>query len=60
MLFSPPLSSVPVTETIPIVIRRQAQYELAISHSDVSRQNSWLCFEEGQYMLRDLGSTNGC
>jgi hypothetical protein len=40
MLFSPPLSSVPVTETIPIVIRRQAQYELAISHSDVSRQNS--------------------
>ncbi len=39
MLFSPPLSRVPVTEAMPIVIRRQAQYELAIPDSDVSRQN---------------------
>ena len=40
MLFSPPLSRVPVTEAMPIVIRRQAQYELATPHSDLSSQNS--------------------
>jgi len=59
MHFSPHLSPVRVSKTRPRVLGRQAQYELATSRSDVSRQISQLYFEEGQYMLRDLGSTNG-
>lgn len=59
MLFSPPLAPVAVSELLPVVIGRQAHCELSIPHSDVSRQHAEVCFEGGQFLLRDLGSTNG-
>ena len=59
MLFSPPLAPVPVSQSMPVVIGRQAQCELSIPHSDVSRQHAEVSFEDGQFVLRDLGSTNG-
>ncbi len=33
--------------------------ELAIRHEDVSRRHAEVFFEDGKFLLRDLGSTNG-
>ena len=59
MLFSPPFAPVPVSELLPVVIGRGSHCELSIPHSDVSRQHAEVSFEAGEFMLRDLGSTNG-
>ncbi len=59
MLFSPPLQPVEVLADAPVVIGRQAQCDITLPHTDVSRQHAEVCFEGGNYLLRDLGSTNG-
>jgi hypothetical protein len=59
MLFSPPLPPLALTTEQTIVIGRQAQCDLSLQDNDVSRAHAEVSFEEGQYMLRDLGSTNG-
>lgn len=59
MLFSPPLQPVEVLPDNPIVIGRQAQCDITLPHTDVSRQHAEVSLEAGNYVLRDLGSTNG-
>jgi pSer/pThr/pTyr-binding forkhead associated (FHA) protein len=59
MLFCPPLAPIQLGTDQPNVIGRQSVCELAIRHEDVSRQHAEVCFEDGKFMLRDLGSTNG-
>ncbi len=59
MLFSPPLPPVELHPDHPIVIGRQAACDLPLKHHDVSRRHSEVSYENGQYVLRDLGSTNG-
>ncbi len=59
MLFSPPLPPIPLTPEHPVVIGRLAECDVALRHSDVSRQHAEVGFEGEQYVLRDLGSTNG-
>jgi len=43
----------------PTVIGRQADCDLRIPLASVSRQHCEIAFEDGQLMLRDLGSSNG-
>lgn len=59
MLFSPPLQPVEVLPDEPVVIGRQAQCDVSLPHTDVSRQHAEVSFEGGNHVLRDLGSTNG-
>ncbi len=59
MLFSPPLQPVEVLPDNPVVIGRQAQCDITLPHTDVSRQHAEVSLEAGNYVLRDLGSTNG-
>jgi hypothetical protein len=59
MLFSPPLAPIRLDTENFITIGRQAQCDLTLRHEDVSRRHSEIGFEEGRYIVRDLGSTNG-
>lgn len=59
MLFSPPLPPVELSPDLPIVIGRQADSDLPLKHHDVSRRHAEVSYENGRYVLRDLGSTNG-
>jgi hypothetical protein len=59
MLFSPPLPPIALDTEQPVVIGRQADCDLPLKHHDVSRRHSEVSFEQGHYVLRDLGSTNG-
>jgi pSer/pThr/pTyr-binding forkhead associated (FHA) protein len=59
MLFSPPLPPIELNPDHPIVIGRQANCDLSLEHHDVSRRHSELSHEDGHWVLRDLGSTNG-
>jgi pSer/pThr/pTyr-binding forkhead associated (FHA) protein len=42
-----------------INIGRDARQDLAIDDPSVSRQHCQICFEQGDYILRDLGTSNG-
>lgn len=60
MLFSPPLAPVELHDGASVVIGRQAQCDISLPHSDVSRRHAEVSREEeGSVVLRDLGSTNG-
>lgn len=59
MLFSPPLPPIALSQEHPIIIGRQADCDLSLKHSDVSRRHAEVSYENGHYVLRDLGSTNG-
>jgi len=59
MLFSPPLPPLTLDPEQPVIIGRQAQCDLSLQDNDVSRAHAEVSFENGQYILRDLGSTNG-
>ena len=59
MIFSPPLAPIRLHQEQFIVIGRQAQCDLTLRHEDVSRRHAEIGFEEGRYIVRDLGSTNG-
>jgi hypothetical protein len=59
MLFSPPLPPIALSQDQPIVIGRLADCDLPLKHHDVSRRHSEVAYENGNYVLRDLGSTNG-
>lgn len=59
MLFSPPLPPLALSPEHPVVIGRQAQCDLPLQDNDVSRSHAEVSFENGVYVLRDLGSTNG-
>jgi pSer/pThr/pTyr-binding forkhead associated (FHA) protein len=59
MIFSPPLAPVRLDPYKPAYMGRQAQCDLPLRHEDISRRHSEIRFEDGRFVLRDLGSTNG-
>ncbi len=59
MLFLPPLAPIRLGREHFIVIGRQAQCDLTLRHDDVSRRHAEIGFEGGDFIVRDLGSTNG-
>jgi len=59
MLFSPPLAPILLDTEQFVVVGRQGRCELTLRHEDVSRRHAEIGFEEGRFVVRDLGSTNG-
>ena len=49
----------PLSQTKVISIGRQAGAYLLIDHGSVSRRHAEISYANGQYVLRDLGSSNG-
>lgn len=59
MLFCAPLPPVQISGEAPVVIGRHKSCDLAIRHEDISRRHAEVSREGDDYLLRDLGSTNG-
>lgn len=55
----PPLAELQISQTRVITIGRQAGVSLLLDHSSVSRRHAEIAYANGQYALRDLGSSNG-
>ena len=58
MLFCPPMPPLRLADAT-VCIGRHPDCELNLRMDDVSRRHAELRFESGQYVLHDLGSTNG-
>ena len=54
-----PLAEKRLSQTRVITIGRQPGVALYIDHPSVSRRHAEISYANGQYILRDLGSTNG-
>ncbi len=48
-----------VSQTTITIIGRQAGATLQLTHDSVSRRHAEISYDSGQYVLRDLGSSNG-
>jgi len=59
MLFLPPQPPLPLPEQGLIVLGRSKSCDLTIPSPDASRRHAEIHCEQGRYLLRDLGSTNG-
>lgn len=59
MLFAPPRPPVPVPEQGVLVLGRSRRCDLTIPSPDASRRHAEIVYQDGGYVLRDLGSTNG-
>jgi len=60
MLFCPPLPPLKLEDgSGPIAIGRHPSCEFSIRRNDISRRHAELRFENGGWVLHDLGSTNG-
>jgi pSer/pThr/pTyr-binding forkhead associated (FHA) protein len=59
MLFLPPREPVPVTGERSLLIGRSRGCDLQVPDSDTSRRHAEIYRSDGNYVLRDLGSTNG-
>lgn len=55
----PPLQETKLSQTRIMTIGRQEGVYLRIDHSSVSRRHAEISYANGQYILHDLGSTNG-
>ena len=55
----PPIQETKLSQTRIMTIGRQEGVYLRIDHSSVSRRHAEVSFANGQYILHDLGSTNG-
>jgi hypothetical protein len=53
------LRSIYLSQTKVITIGRQEGADLSIQHSSISRRHAEISYANGQYVLRDLASTNG-
>jgi hypothetical protein len=58
MLFSPPIQPLRLSEGA-VAIGRHPDCELNLRMDDVSRRHAEVRFENGSYLVSDLGSTNG-
>lgn len=55
----PPLLETQLSQTKIVTVGRQPGIYLLIDHPSVSRRHAEISYANGQYILRDLGSTNG-
>ena len=55
----PSLKEIPLSQTKAMTVGRQAGVFLLIDHNSISRRHAELRYANGQYVLHDLGSTNG-
>nr|HET6902662.1 FAD-dependent oxidoreductase [Ktedonobacteraceae bacterium] len=55
----PPLQETKLSQTKIMTIGRQEGVYLRIDHTSVSRRHAEISYANGQYVLHDLGSTNG-
>lgn len=55
----PQLTETQLSQTKVMSVGRQAGVYLLIDHNSVSRRHAEISYANGQYVLRDLGSTNG-
>src|SRR5205085_10027328 len=53
------LTETQLSQTKVMTVGRQAGVYLLIDHSSVSRRHAEISYANGQYILHDLGSTNG-
>jgi pSer/pThr/pTyr-binding forkhead associated (FHA) protein len=59
LLFCPPHLPVRLSEKTPTAIGRHSSCEFVLRKDDVSRRHAEVFFRNGDFRLRDLGSTNG-
>ena len=59
LLFCPPMAPVKLSTERAAIIGRQSICDLAIRQEDISRRHTEVRFEDGAFVVRDLGSTNG-
>jgi len=59
LLFAPPQPPVRLAQDRPCILGRGAGCELQVPSREASRNHAEVRFEEGRWVLRDLGSTNG-
>lgn len=59
MLFAPPRPPVRLARNRPFVIGRSRRCELPVPSGTASRRHAEVRFEDGHFVIRDLGSTNG-
>jgi pSer/pThr/pTyr-binding forkhead associated (FHA) protein len=59
LLFCPPMAPVKLSTEHAATIGRQGICDLAIRQEDISRRHTEVHFEDGAFVVRDLGSTNG-
>ena len=53
------LAEMPLSQTRIMTVGRQAGVYLLIDHGSISRRHAEISYTNGQYVLRDLGSSNG-
>src|SRR2546430_4718655 len=53
------LPETPLSQTTPLTVGRQAGAHLLIDEASVSRRHAVISYINRQYMVQDLGSTNG-
>lgn len=59
MLFCPPLPPLRLTADSTVAIGRHSSCQLAIRREDISRRHAEVHHEDGRFVIRDFGSTNG-
>lgn len=59
MLFSPPLPPLRLTADQPVVIGRHPTCEFPLVEANISRRHARVRLHDGQFVVEDLGSTNG-
>jgi pSer/pThr/pTyr-binding forkhead associated (FHA) protein len=59
ILFCPPHLPLRLSEDVPAAIGRHSSCELVLRKDDVSRRHAEVFHEDGEFRIRDLGSTNG-
>jgi pSer/pThr/pTyr-binding forkhead associated (FHA) protein len=59
MLFLPPLPPIQLRTGEPVLLGRSRSCDLALRSPDASRRHAEIALEGGDWMLRDLDSTNG-
>ncbi|UCE85388.1 MAG: DUF4388 domain-containing protein [Deltaproteobacteria bacterium] len=59
MLFAPPQPPMRLTRSGPVVIGRSSRCDLTVASEAASRRHAEVRFEDGHFVVCDLGSTNG-
>lgn len=59
LLFVPPWDPIRLRQDRAVVIGRNPACDLPIPSSNISRKHAWVHFEGNDYVVQDLGSTNG-
>jgi len=59
MLFCSPFPPLRLASGQPVVIGRHSSCDFSIRSDEISRRHAEVSFEDGQFVVRDLGSTNG-